>query len=332
MIDIYKFERSKCKFTDDWYKEIVGINKYNYVGDFFSCEDEDVPKPTRPCIIISNCHSTYLSFLHKLQDNNINYGVIQQSDETLGDNFSFVQHTNCKFIARAYIHPHTKYFEKLFHLGLGYGTGYTKKFTNLTFNQRNLMWGFLGSVRNTPAAVEHTKSGRSNAIEVFKRITPNNYIHIGCGFTNPCSKPVEEYRSFMDTCKFSLCPYGHTNNDTHRLYEALEAGCIPVTLKNSPIGPKYIPNYWSFVFRLQQEDNILPFSISNNTGEEILQGKIEDIPFIVGDTWEDCAHQVEQIIREGTGEEIQAQCREFWNKWKVYWSILFERNISRLFI
>jgi hypothetical protein len=330
MIDIYKFERSKCKFTDDWYREIVHTDKYNYVGDFTSCEDSTVPEPVRPSIIISNCHSTYLPFLNKLKDKNINYGVIQQSDETLGDDFSFADHENCKFIARAYIHPHTRHIEKLFHLGLGYGIGYTKKFTYKNYNDREYTWGFLGSIRDTPQAVKHTNSGRSNAIALFEKITPNSTLHIGCGFTNPCSKPVVEYRAFMDNCKFALCPYGYTNNDTHRLYEALEAGCIPIVLKNSPLGPHCSPSYWHFVFRLQQEDNTFPFSILNKEGIEILQGTIEKIPFIIGDTWEDCLIQVEQIIKDNTGEQVQLQCKEFWNRWKKYWSSLFQKNIIKL--
>jgi hypothetical protein len=89
-----------------------------------------------------------------------------------------------------------------------------------------------------------------------------------------------------------------------------------VVLKNSPIGRKYIPSYWHFVFRLQQEDNVMPFSLNTNE-EEILQGLIEDIPFIIGDTWEDCVTQVEQIIKDNLGDKKQKQCKEFWNKWKT---------------
>lgn len=332
-INLYKFERSKCKYTDDWYREIVNTEYFNIVGDFSSCEEKEVPFPTGPCVIISNCHTTYTPFLEKLKDKNINYGVIQQSDETLADQFYFLEHKNCKFVARGYIHPHTSYFTKLFHLGLGYGSGYTEIKNNQNYNERELMWGFAGAVRGPAAGTTNFRTDRESAIEIFKYIEPNNVLSVGCGFTSSTRLLPTDYRSFMNNCKFALCPYGHTNNDTHRLYEALEAGCIPVVLKNSPHTAQYAPSYWHAVFRLQQEDNVLPFCSPSDTvynGVDV-QGTIEEIPFIIGDTWEDCLSQVQNILKNDKGEEVQLQCKNFWNKWKAYWSSLFVRNIKKLY-
>lgn len=43
--------------------------------------------------------------------------------------------------------------------------------------------------------------------------------------------PFEEYCERMSECKFVLCPPGR-GVDTHRLWESLYLGCIPITLKS----------------------------------------------------------------------------------------------------
>lgn len=330
MIDLYFFERTLCDYSIDWLKEIVKIDNFNNYGSFKTCNDINVPEPKNPCIIISNCHSEYLSFIEKLQNKNINFGVVQLSDETLADVFHFTSSDNCKFVARNYIHHHVIYNEKIFHFGLGYVKGFTNTFTDTPFSQRELTWSFAGAIRETPG---YSNYDRVHCIKTFKHLKPNLTLNV-CGFSNPNRYRAEDYRSLMDKSKFSLCPFGHSNNDTFRIYESLEAGCIPVVLRNTPfkLGTKFFPSYWHSVFRKLQSDNVMPFlepAFSTNYMWNVT-GEIEDIPFVIEDTWEECYEKVNKILIDKQGDAIQSQCISFWKKWKDYWSITFERNINKL--
>jgi hypothetical protein len=134
----------------------------------------------------------------------------------------------------------------------------------------------------------------------------------------------------MNYCQFSLCPYGHVNNDTFRIYESFEAGCIPIALKNSPLGLNIIPSYWHAVFNLQQNNNILPWLVEAGDNIWRVEGHICELPFVCEDTWEECLSKVNYIIQNNLLEETQHNCRVFWTKWKEYWKLLFKNNIENL--
>ena len=134
----------------------------------------------------------------------------------------------------------------------------------------------------------------------------------------------------MNDCIFTLCPYGHSNNDTFRMYEALEAGCIPVALKNSPICVTYEPSYWHAMFRLQQEDNTFPFLLNKDNIESV-QGSLEDIPFIIEDNWHSCYDKIKYIIQNNLQDIVQNSCKIFWQKYKTYWAYLLDKNIKKLY-
>lgn len=74
-------------------------------------------------------------------------------------------------------------------------------------------------------------------------------------WTGPCARletksftsgvPPAEYAQVMARAKVAPCPSGPENPDSFRLYEALEAGCIPVADAATPRGPD--PAYWTYV-------------------------------------------------------------------------------------
>lgn len=58
--------------------------------------------------------------------------------------------------------------------------------------------------------------------------------------------PPEGYAAFMEGAKIAPCPSGPMSPDSFRLYEALEAGCIPIADAADPAnGPD--PAYWTYV-------------------------------------------------------------------------------------
>jgi hypothetical protein len=61
---------------------------------------------------------------------------------------------------------------------------------------------------------------------------PDTFIHVTPGFSANASQargfvPPDQYREILLTSKFTLCPAGH-NPEAFRLYEACEAGSVPV--------------------------------------------------------------------------------------------------------
>lgn len=83
------------------------------------------------------------------------------------------------------------------------------------FNKR-IDWFFAGQVNH---------DSRVNMINNVKDI-PNGELHISDGFAQGLSH--DEYYRLMERSKIVLCPRGNISPDSFRLYEALEAGCIPI--------------------------------------------------------------------------------------------------------
>jgi hypothetical protein len=99
----------------------------------------------------------------------------------------------------------------------------------------------------------------------------------------------------MQMSKFALCPIGHCNLDTFRIYEALDAGCVPVVLKQTKM-QMYEPSYWHVLF-----------------GED-------DVPFVLGETWDECQRKVRVLLGDvGLYLDVRKRTNEFWARAKAKW-------------
>jgi len=329
-IDIYCFERTLCDFESDWLNELLPFD-LKITKLYESSNDPSLPEPEKPCVIVSNCHTTYIPFIEKLEKKKINYGVVQLSDETLAGVYHYIGFPHCKFIARNYVHPRFRTLPYVFNFGLGYIKGFTSITSNKPFKDRKYVWGMAGQYREDPPGIPKTNTSRSDALKIFSSLKPN-FFHSTEGFSHPNRYTPQEYRAFMNDCQFALCPYGHTNNDTFRIYESLEAGCIPIVLKNSPLGMSVFPSYWHAIFNLQQKDNVFPWLLEDKTGNKqwIIEGNLTEIPFVCEDNWEKCLEKVNFILNNGLLEKVHNDCNLFWIKWKNYWKTLFQCNIEKL--
>ncbi len=93
--------------------------------------------------------------------------------------------------------------------------------------------------------------------------------------------------------------------DSFRLYEALEAGCIPITkLESKQFTVR--PSYWHAVFY----------------GER-------DIPFIAKETWQECWDNIQNCSDQDVKTK-QKECNIFWNKWKSIWKSKFTKIYNDL--
>lgn len=116
-------------------------------------------------------------------------------------------------------------------------------------DERPLDWFFAGQV---------THSRRKKCVKQLKKMPEhlNGKLIETPGFTQ--GVPHEEYFKLMASAKVVPCPSGAVIPDSFRVYEALEAGCLPIVDGLSPTGGSR--GYWPF---LLDEDN-LPFPVIEN--------------------------------------------------------------------
>ncbi len=92
---------------------------------------------------------------------------------------------------------------------------------------------------------------RAAVLSTFKDFLPNKLSYTA-GWCGEGSLGPEEYRTILAMSIFAPCPPGNYNQETFRLYEALEAGTIPIVLRSTNAQPY---DYWKCIFGT--EDSII---------------------------------------------------------------------------
>mmetsp|Transcript_20138 Transcript_20138/g.33264 ORF Transcript_20138/g.33264 Transcript_20138/m.33264 type:complete len:466 (-) Transcript_20138:462-1859(-) len=140
----------------------------------------------------------------------------------------------------------------------------------------------------------------------------DSFIHVTDGWTqkvNPKRGYItpEQYREVLLSSKFTLCPIGH-NPEAYRIYEACEAGSIPVVALKSK---QYLEHKCSGAFK--------PFIDSN-------------APFLYLDTWADLPSVLEKVSANITYiEEKQAALKVWYKKFMSDTALEFERRLANNF-
>lgn len=114
---------------------------------------------------------------------------------------------------------------------LGYGYPFTEGISHKELALRRLLgnrkyiWSFAGVGR---------KSGRRKTLSRLKDFKPY-FCHETSGWMTSDALSGPRYRELLLNSFVIPAPRGNCNLDSFRLYEALEAGCIPLLEKSSPI-------------------------------------------------------------------------------------------------
>jgi len=248
-------------------------------------EDFNLLKVTNNTILVCNHAVPYRDFLERLRNKGFNYGIVLLSDENLREPNEWLHDPGCKLLVRNYVNPNQLNHPKVMTVGLGYKRDFVKYLSkDKKTKDRELTWFFAGTLHGE----------RQGGVDLFKKLTSYK-VHTCSGFGATDGLSTQEYAELLENSVFALCPPGQDSNDSFRIYEALEAGCIPVTLSNSN---QFVvrPSYWHAVFR----------------GSEI--------PFIVGENYEDCLDQTKRVIKEGQMQQMQTNCMNFWSYWKQKWA------------
>ena len=281
-------------FELDWLCEILDVQEtdINIVRNF-----EDF-KTDKNSLVICNHAVNYRVCLDALRANSRQYGVFLLSDENLIETCEWLHDPTCLFSIRNYIHPMYFSHPKVTTIGLGYKKDFKKYLTHKPSEERYNAWVFAGTPHGE----------RRKMLDVFELIKPNQ-THECSGFCSADALATRGYAEMMNDAVFALCPPGQDSMDSFRIYEALEAGCIPIALARTAKMPIY-PSYWHTI---------------------VQSAETHKIPFIIEDTWEMCAKKVDTLLINSTQSILQKECTEFWVTVKQKWKNIVKAKTNFLY-
>jgi len=155
---------------------------------------------------------------------------------------------------------------------------------------RPLDWFLAGQI---------THLRREQCVEQLRRIPGGMRVETD-GFTK--GLPPAEYMRMLASAKIAPCPSGPQSPDTFRLYEALEAGCVPIADAQTS-KPGFPNGYWQWIFGCE-------------------------VPFPVVSDW---ATLPEVMARElAAWPENQRRIAEWWRQYKQKLALDLEEDIQQL--
>ena len=169
----------------------------------------------------------YNTYFKLLDDKKVNFNVLHLSDELCIDDISFYDFPACKKVVRNYIRNSTSSKVQTIPLGFHY-----KSTNNRVFADREFTWSFHGT----------NWFNRKEQLEILSEFKHN--CHFTPNWNHATMTQKDEYLMILENSKF--CPILRGNNvETFRLYECLEAGTIPLYIRND--GDEL---FWDFISRL----------------------------------------------------------------------------------
>jgi len=279
-------------FEIDWIKYLLPENS------IIINETEKTEKyPNEPCIFVTNY---WIDFIPLIQNVKHPFGIIYLSEEILCDKIDyFISNPLCQFIWRNYIHP--KYLQNP--LVKFFPCSYKKDFTKFESNyDKEYLWSFAGSVHHQE---------RRYPIDLYTFKFPDSYkIHETppLTFDAPEGLSTKDYRELIQKSKYVICPPGKIIMECSRIYEALEAGAIPITIANHEKHLDYRHSYHHYVFPKH----------------------FAYIPFIIAESWEDTIEIVKKIEDTNQYNAILNECKDFWSNCKKYWKNELANDIKKL--
>ncbi|MBY0508730.1 MAG: glycosyltransferase family 47 protein [Rhodospirillaceae bacterium] len=186
--------------------------------------------------------------------------LVHLSDEAFKDDLGAYQY--CDGVIRNYRSDLLAGYSKIRFIPLGYKAGFTADAgAAKPAAARKYLWSFAGDAK---------KLTRGPMLQSMAR-AGDGFQHLSEGFGSRDALPTDAYRRLMDDSIVVPCPSGWSNLETFRVYEALEAGCIPIVEKRPGfdyftqlLGPHPMPTvtHWedaaTLVMRLKAEDGLEP--------------------------------------------------------------------------
>lgn len=279
----------KNLFEVDWIRFL-----FKGVQDFVDMEfDSRKIHADTNTILICNHAVPYRSVLDRVRANGKKYAIVLLSDENLLEPCEWLHDPACVKLHRNYIHPNQLNHPKVQFFGLGYKRDLVRHLKN-PVSSRDYRWCFAGTPHGE----------RQKMLDIFQEVKSYK-IHTCSGFGAEDGLTTEEYVKMMQRSVFALCPEGQDSMDSFRIYEALEAGCIPVTRTHSR---QFLikPSYWHAAFY-----------------------GVQDLPFVYAETFEDCLTKMMALSTQEVGA-LQKNCKQLWAHYKNVWQTQFTQTYNLL--
>jgi len=205
-----------------------------WLEDMFQCPIEFIPLEN-----VSIGHNTWfiaqrphldklLTIFQQLEENQIPFHVVHVSDEFGTDDLSFYSMSMCKSVLRNYIRPDFNGLPHVHTIPLGY---HHKPTSVKSFDERELVWSFHGT----------DWFERSKQLEGFIDFVPYS-CNLQPHWNHPTATKEKTYLTLLGNSKF--CPILKGQHaETFRLYEALEAGTLPLTTITDPVYLEWVDSH-----------------------------------------------------------------------------------------
>lgn len=164
--------------------------------------------------------------------------------------------------------------------------------------ERDLDYCFIGQV---------THRRRDEMIEAINELPimePNGFVHKTSTFGGVGEDGISQidYLDYFKRSKIVLCPSGPESPDSFRVWEALEAGCLPIVDSHATNTPE--PGFWEYLL-----GNDIPFPIVNEWSE---------LPMLLPQLLADYPHNVNRAFSwwQLKKREIRKQLEHDASVWK----------------
>jgi len=214
-------------------------------------------------IVVDHMISAKESFYFDLSNKVKKIYLIHLGDEGGAEKKDLV-YSLCEHIWRTFSLPLFKDFKNVTSIPIGYKSDPLREKINIL--KKNYTWSFLGTTHG---------SSRYDLLDKHKRIIPN-FINLTEDFSGKKSMNTDDYYKILNNSIFAPIPHGYFHPETYRLYEALEAGCIPIIENPFKFFDDFLPNNpIPSVNSWEDSSIIIKKYLENKTELEDLEKKIQ---------------------------------------------------------
>ena len=246
------------------------VNSYPWILNLLSKLEIEIINDTQnldeneSLIIVDHMISTKESFYFDLSNKVKKIFLIHLGDEGGAEKKDLV-YPLCEHIWRTFSLPMFKNFKNVTSIPIGYKCD--PKQDKIDILKRNYKWSFLGTTHG---------SSRYDLLNKHKNIMPN-FINLTEDFSGKKSMDTNDYYKILNNSIFAPIPHGYFHPETYRLYEALEAGCIPIIENPFQFFDNFLPNNPLLsVNSWEDSSTIIKKYLENKKDIEILRNKIND--------------------------------------------------------
>jgi hypothetical protein len=142
-------------------------------------------------------------------------GLVHLSDERERASTGFYR--DAEFVFRNYYRAALAERQNCRFFALGYRSGFNGHLIRKAVEERRYRWSFAGQL----------KTSRFTMLSAATQI-PGGRYHLTQRFADPQGLAPISYAELLSDSKFVLCPRGNHSLECFRVYEAMEAGAIPI--------------------------------------------------------------------------------------------------------